>query len=253
METAKFLDLVLRRRIYVPSAKQLQTLDPWEGRAFVGRLTVASMIQLEANPGSRTLADEVRVFNREMEQNLARQEEADAHRVMCWHGADVESYPMWRAYGHAGLAIETTVDQLEVALRDGGFPDAEVAPVEYRDAEHYQAYGPTSVREVLMTKRSEFQSEREVRVLLRTPGVDHSAAVYAEIAVDSVINRIHVNPWAESYVASTISDLLQALELEVPVSHSSLMLEPTDSSAPAWAEQYRGVDPALDSELPPEA
>jgi hypothetical protein len=121
--------------------------------------------------------------------------------VNCWHINEHESEAMWQLYTAAGqgIAIESTKDRLEVALRGDGINVDRVRYMDF-DADEiekgYKHYG-------LFIKRKSFAHEQELRATILLPRPGRGTLVPCDL--DALIAQIHVFPKAPSYYADAVT------------------------------------------------
>ncbi len=91
--------------------------------------------------------------------------------ISCWHQNDAESIAMWKLYtsGAEGVAIQTTVGRLKIALEGAGRP-MRIAAVRYIDHQASDDREPiertTNPMLSALSKREVFSHEREIRVVI---------------------------------------------------------------------------------------
>jgi hypothetical protein len=147
----------------------------------------------------------------------------------CWHINEGESEAMWRLYGAAGagIAIESTRERLEAALKDAAPHPVHVDSVRYMDFDS-DSIDKGGHRHLMgFIKRRSFEHERELRALVMLPESGKGAAIPCDM--NTLIVRIHIAPLAEPYYVNAVRYVIDHTEprLDVPVEVSKL-LDPPD-------------------------
>lgn len=151
--------------------------------------------------------------------------------VSCWHESPVESAALWDQYGNSrGLAVRSTIGRLKRACNRG--PQYFVGRVRYLN---YAQPGPTlnfgNVFPPAFLKRSSFEHEQEVRVLMWDLPCDSQGKVdwstakeYQELPVvlEELIESIYISPECPQWHVEPINQLLQEFGVNVPVQRSTL-------------------------------
>ncbi len=215
VDFAKFMSMLATRSLYFPCATT-ELRDPYEGwlpRSHVKamrELTRATLDQMRDTQNSVLAQNPTRdraPFNAILEEaqrklnfQLLLRETNSKFGVNCWHINEHESEAMWQLYTAAGqgIAIESTKDRLEGALKGDGI---NVDRVRYMDFESdeiekgHRHYG-------LFLKRKSFAHEQEFRATILLPKPGNGTQVPCDL--DSLIARIHVFPKAPAYYADAV-------------------------------------------------
>jgi hypothetical protein len=184
MNLEKLLWLLQRKCLYFTQLKQFK--DPYEGIASIALQWACTF---EEDPIFQPIKDE------QISEQLY---------VNCWHTNADESAAMWAVYSTAsGVAVTTTLDRLQFALRDAS-QSIEIATVHYRAlTPNFAAGSPWTI------KRPSFAHEREVRAVFRDPGCGQ-AGIGVPVDVAALMEKIYVTPeprseWMESVVADVVN------------------------------------------------
>lgn len=147
-----------------------------------------------------------------------------AHFVNCWSASTRESSVMWSSYaGSQGIALASTVGALKASVLPG--TRFYVGQVEYLDFQSVPVQSLNLYR-VVYLKRSEFESEKEVRVLVSALGPEQQnphpvgarGAVELQVELPTLVKEIVVAPSAPGYLLPAIRLLLARAGLgHVPV------------------------------------
>jgi hypothetical protein len=147
-----------------------------------------------------------------------------AHFVNCWSASTRESSVMWSSYaGSQGIALVSTV----VALKASVLPGTRfyIGQVEYLDFQSAPIQSLNLYR-VVYLKRSEFESEKEVRILVSALGPEQQnpnpigtrGAVQLQVELPTLVKEIVVASSAPSYLLPAVQGLLARAGLgHVPV------------------------------------
>jgi hypothetical protein len=240
VELAKFVSMLATRTLYFPCAATELT-DPYEGwmpRSHIDALTALSRTVLDQtehmldaiaamNP-ARDRAPLDAIFE-DLQRKLNSQRTLRAATakfgVNCWHINEGESEAMWQLYTAAGqgIAIESTKERLECALKGDGI---NVDQVRYMDFDRdeidkgHRHYG-------LFLKRKAFAHEQELRatILLPEPGVGTAVACDLE----GLIAKIHIYPNAPSYYVDAVRYVVGTAKPELKaLVMPSRLLDPPD-------------------------
>lgn len=198
MSLEKLLWLLQRRCLYFTQLKKCR--DPYEGAAPIA-LQWAWKV------------DEDPTFI----QSIKDKDILDHLYVNCWHSNPDESAAMWSVYStNSGVAVTTTLERLQVALRDTP-QDIEVAAVQYEAITAGFAAGmPWTI------KRPSFAHEREVRAVFRDRECGQ-AGIGVPVDVAALIEKIYVSPEPESECVETVvADVLAKYGLTKTVKRSDL-------------------------------
>lgn len=169
MSLEKLLWLLQRNCLYFSQLKQFP--DPYEG---------AASLALQWAP--------CKVGDDPVFQPIKEEHILDYRYVNCWHSNPDESAAMWSVYSRtSGVAVTTTLERLEVALRDAS-QNIGIAAVHYRAITPGLAAGsPWTI------KRPSFAHEREVRAGFRDPECG-KPGVGIPVDVAALMEKIYVSP-----------------------------------------------------------
>lgn len=195
MNTDKFVDLIQKERLYLTHASYFE--DKLEGLPTNMELKEWHVEDMHAGSHSNK------------EYWLSKNQ----FYISGWHKNNYDSYAMWRLYAgrYEGVAIQTTYhDLLNCALTPHN--DLIIGAVNYVDfySDHHDAECLSNNEvERYMRKDLSFQYENEVRIIKVLPQSKVPVArVYIEVAIEKLIRKIYVNPYAPSWYYKTIKFLI---------------------------------------------
>jgi hypothetical protein len=149
--------------------------------------------------------------------------------VHCWHMNEHESAAMWKLYSSSttdAIAIQTTAGRLRESLPEEVLI-GQVRYISYEDDEI--PFG--DLRWPLMHKAKSFEHERELRALradIANANRNHYPEQWkaGEMALDDLIERIHISPWAKRWLFELVKKVVRRYGLNIPVTQSELQREP---------------------------
>ncbi len=213
MDYDKFVSLINRRALFFAQAKRLG--DPYEGSMYRKLKGLPENSDLE-----KTLKTAYSAINGWRSYAV----------VSCWHMNPFESVSMWKLYAgqHRGIAIQSTVERLRNSLTDNSpfmrvLSGAITYSDEEPDVEPGSSYGGTEVS--LFTKRPEYSSEQEFRVVLYVRefhGLDSVGGCFVASSLETLIESIYIAPTQASYIPELIQEFLRTYALDFPVHKSRL-------------------------------
>jgi hypothetical protein len=146
----------------------------------------------------------------------------------CWHINDGESEAMWQIYGAVGggIAIESTRERLEAALKGTAPHVVHIDPVRYMnfDDDPIDKVGHRHLMGFI--KRKSFEHEREMRAVVMLPEPGQGAAVPCDM--NTLIAQIRIAPLADPYYTDAVRYVIDraGTKLEAPMVVSRLMNKP---------------------------
>jgi hypothetical protein len=262
--------LLLEGKAFFPSVAKLSATDALEGRLRINPIQLSGRLSKLAETGRLNHLDEW-LFERaaawqQRHQKLNEQdalsnttwfvqryiEELQKRRgVWCWYNSDIESAAMWSVYGHAGIAVGSTIEALCASLPDEiAF---QIAPIFYNDhrpsaGNHLNPENPDHlpyVHRPHLIKGREYEHEREIRVVTRCYP-DETGRLVRRIAFHTLIKRLIISPVLPYQEALAIERFLKSRDWIAPrpqISRSSLL--PDD----AGEDLLDSFDQAFDREL----
>lgn len=234
MDFGRFISLLVNESIYFPCATDFH--DPFEGHLptshtkamkSITENVFGSLIQkLGSQAKGMTLPDYGGLHA------YAIEEVKKKTGVSCWHMNDYESEAMWKLYADKGIAIESTIGQLQSSLPnevqgnriyvyDVRYEDFDIAEIE-KGHPHY----------ILAVKRKSFEHEKEVRAIITLP--TDGSGLYVKCDLDILITKIHISPLAPEHLKNDLEKLCKNLikPLNKTVSRSDLYDRPKLSFNP---------------------
>jgi hypothetical protein len=264
--------LLLEGKAYFPSVAKLSVTDPLEGRLRINPIQLSGRLSKLAESGRVNHLDEwlfdraagwQRRYQKLNEQDALANttwfvqryiEELQKRRaVWCWYNSDIESAAMWSVYGHAGIAVGSTIEALRASLpHEIAF---QIAPIFYNDhrpsANNHlnpeKADHLPYVHRPHLIKGREYEHEREIRVVTRCYP-DETGRLVRNIAFHTLIKRLIISPVLPYQEALAIERFLKSCGWIGPrpqISRSSLL--PDDASPELLDSFDRAFDRELDS------
>lgn len=239
MDLAKFISLLSNEALYFSCPNKFA--DPFEGYLPKSHIKAMSalnqkfineqllfrdqIIASHPDKDSRDFDDRfyrgIKQYEKRIKGSLS--EVSLKFGVCCWHRNENESEAMWRLYQSYGIAIESTVEQLKIAM--SGTKNIIIENVRYVDFENapiekgHKHYG-------LFLKRKSFEYEQELRatILLKEP----TKGEFVKCDMNALINHVHISPFAEPYLKEVVENILggNLCKLNKPVIKSSLFDPP---------------------------
>jgi hypothetical protein len=215
----KYLDLMNGSTLHFARLDQFE--DPYEGRPF-GLHREALLSKGDAHMKSRYAA--------------VQQHNRYRMYVNSWHLARYEPASMWKQYAsqEPSVAVCSTYSGLKAALDK--YEDRV-----YLGLVNYEAVplgGSLDPFAFVMSKRPNFDHEREVRAVVWRPELSHDDHIetwsgmtpeHVKLSVDlaSLVHEVRLSPAAPAWLPEVLSGITAKLGLpNVPVSCSSLYVEP---------------------------
>jgi hypothetical protein len=171
--------------------------------------------------------------------------------VWCWYNSDIESAAMWSVYGHAGIAVGSTIEGLRTSLpHKVAF---QIAPIFYNDhrvsgGNHLNPENPNHlpyVHRPHLIKGREYEHEREIRVVTRCYP-DQTGRLVRGIAFHTLIKRFIISPVLPPQEALAVERFLKGLDWTGPrpqISPSTLI---PDEAGPELLDKF---DELFDADL----
>ncbi len=205
--------MLRNKSLFIPSAKLLANVDPYEGSLPLAWQRSLQRSAEQANDVAE-VKDQKFSDTRDI-MNIAIDDLMNAY-VSCWHLHEGESTAMWQIYGKtkASVAIATEYKLLQTVFDDL----FSIGMVRYIDHKEFNEGGKLKEVHLLSLKRDEFEHEKEVRAILPArelskAGVDVRAGtketgnglIYPLLNFD-FIRRVVVHPEAEGHVFDLVAD-----------------------------------------------
>ena len=153
--------------------------------------------------------------------------------VNCWHINAFESAALWKVYmkSDEGIAFQSTVKKLVTVLEasNNDLP-FDLASVNYDTRKIIKVDitpngKPAKVfdmNEVLFTKRACFKYENELRVVVCIEKPKSTGFNWGDLAINSLIESIWVNPDASPWLFSLLKDLTKSYKIDAKVYKSKI-------------------------------
>jgi hypothetical protein len=244
------LFLNLAGKIYIPTIKELQESDPKEGLSaispewIIGYLSDRAPEKLEAIisslpeesrnivglPGPHTIAD--LQYNSRLIADRWDKNETESKCAWCWHCSSHESAAMWKLYGEAGVAVQTTVRHIESLPSEITF---EIGRIQYCNKETGEAasVNPEALQnQELLTqsyffKSHDYEFEAEVRLIIDAIPFGTSRLI-ENVDATKLIQRIVLSPWTHIDEFEALKEVITRICPGVAITRSTLLQDPDD-------------------------
>jgi hypothetical protein len=243
MDLAKFVSLVLSRKLWFPKLSELWRADPWEGFGRAKGLqrpsrALSKLVSLQIQPVQALYAE----FSGLAAQTVRSADKRVYANSWCMGG---ESLSMWERYGDAagGVAIQSTVGRFKSALRRGvrveqyafGAVTYHASMSKARDVRHDFTAGPVPASANLwrlalklgFNKRTFYEDEKEWRAAIfqeqLRPG---DRGLLLPVALDVLIQTVRVGPRADQPTVSAVKEVMPCAALKIPLEESSILTRP---------------------------
>lgn len=220
LNLARFVALLTTRSVYFSRADQLG--DEFEGT--ITRATIESYQDPRSPTSIPAFQDTLRRLREALRRNVA---------ISCWHIATHESTAMWAQYAGrgSGIAVRSTYKRLQESLARWECTTY-TGLVEYADYDTV-VFDGNNLLVPFMHKRKEFESERELRVVVsRLPAqegsmvLDYSVSMpnglLAPVDLDTLVEAVVLAPQTPEWQFESLRALVAALGFRFPVERSSL-------------------------------
>jgi hypothetical protein len=262
--------LLLEGKAYFPAVAKLSATDPLEGQLRINPIQLSSRLSSLAEQANFNHLDNW-LFEgaAEWQQRHQKLNESDPlsnttwfvnryieelrrrRAVWCWYNSDIESAAMWSVYGHAGIAVGSTIGALRTSLP--GESAFQIARIFYNDprpsaGNHLNPEKPDHlpyVHRPHLIKGREYEHEHEIRVVTRCYPEEEGRLV-RNIAFGTLVKRLIISPILPHQEATAIERFLKSRDWLGPrpeISRSSLL--PDDVSDGL----VDSLDHAFDAEL----
>jgi hypothetical protein len=144
----------------------------------------------------------------------------------CWNAQDGESLALWKIYGTKGLAIQSSVARLKAVFQTQATPEVRIGQVRYTEDPEGDSIGGSGPCWNATTKRSIFDYEREIRVILyetplpgnlseeeslkRITAGGFPTGHPVRIDLGQLIERVYLAPDSPSWLPSLVRSLLSS-------------------------------------------
>lgn len=240
---------------YIPTIAQLRKSDPKEGLAAVSddwRLealfrnheTIKRIVETLPPEKQRLIRAGDRSNCADMMQNSRiiadayDEQQLQLKCAWCWHCASHESAAMWKLYAGSGVAVETTLARIGLALpNDVSF---EVAQMQYGNRESGQSdsFDPEAggIGDILsrsyLFKNNDYDFEKEVRLVFDAES-SGCGRLISGIAPTKLFKRIVFSPWMSAGEFRALEKRIREMhpQNEFLISRSPLLRELDDEEA----------------------
>jgi hypothetical protein len=229
-----FLSLLSRQALFFVKASELE--DHYEGTLPKFNELLAPTVYKPHLP----LDYDFEKFRRQVSEsyNLFKQ----IILINSWYLNDFELLSMWRLR-ETGVLLESTFKHFRESFRENHKDSVYIGTVKYMDFEK-EWLPEGNLFEAFVTKRRQFQSEREIRAvrilpgslvgLQPAPGQPHvpeevldtneilNKGKYVSVDLNELINRVHIAPLADNWVVPAIQSVLSKYGIDKPVEKSTI-------------------------------
>jgi len=244
------LFLYLQGRIRLSSVQELRRLDPqegvqqWDDVTQTDAFSPVEYAELRDYIKSTMSPQELKLFEANQAHPKANQEEIFRrwHKILiatryglCFFESPHESVAMWNGYALNGVAIRTSMNSLETALKDTNRPwriskmlywdkSREITP----DDTHYDPVLKEILRHPYLVKGKEYEYEKEIRLCTVDPARRRHLIVQ-RVPPESWIQEIRISPKIWHQDAEVLINLIaeSCPQLKAPVSISPLTPRPS--------------------------
>lgn len=236
----KFLSLIDRGAL--PFSRLDCLGDPFEGSFTVENIE-------NQNRGRKRAAEIWKGMNISYDEEEHKKMFSDIHKderqlffVNCWHLNENESSAMWNIYSKndEGIAIQSTFKRLCECFRKFD-RTIWIGKVKYVDYSQESIPDDNSLNRFLY-KRKSFEYEAEIRAIIQPldPGMEppyhmseaiekilqiqgaSTRAIYVEVDLNSLIDKIYISPLAEEWYVSLTKSVIRKYNLDIEVKQSNL-------------------------------
>lgn len=228
MDLEKFISMLHTKTLFFSNVEQLAISDPYEGLLPEGnyshRFWTSKSDVLPNDPNVsriKALSDEeaLTLMEQLKEERELRIAQSFAYRrsffVSCWRLAEFESALMWNAYAASGygIAITSSPRRIATALKSVD-QSIYMGLVQYTDySKFFIDLG--NVHNYIMSKRSSFEDERELRIAFWDTSITHE--ISTELMPD--FNAMKKDDRSQKLIMGKVTrgrDLNEVEALEVP-------------------------------------
>ena len=138
---------------------------------------------------------------------------ADLTYCTCWHENNYENYAKWKIYldnNLEGIAIKSTIGQLKSALIKEKERDIFIGCANYYTTGISLFDNTLNEHNVVLRKRKEYNSEKEIRAFFSVESVDLPNILYIDLDIRSLIDEIWISPfwlWGKDCVENLLARL----------------------------------------------
>ncbi len=257
MELAEFVSMLHRKALFFIKANKLR--DPYEGLIpqFNNNMTRGPDYNEEEEEEEKQhfqSQDESKHFVQRLPQTMLQQFQLYRELVLInpWHYNEYESAAMWNLYSHenAGIAIQSTTTRLSKCFRDNNDDTIWIGKVHYLDFSKDWMNEWNNLFQAFVTKRKSFEYENEIRAVTCLPDDRLSSewtikttnrewvslskwrivnprdltdkGKYVNAKLQTLIEKVYIAPYAESWFEEVVESLLSKYELNATVTKSDL-------------------------------
>jgi hypothetical protein len=255
MELAKFVSMLHRKALFFIKANKLR--DPYEGLIPQFNNTIGSSEfnkEEEEEKQNFQSQEQSNRFLQRLPQTMLQQFQLYRELVLInpWHYNEYESAAMWNLYSHenAGIAIQSTTTRLSKSFRDNNDDTIWIGKVQYLDFSKDWMNEWNNLFQAFVTKRKSFEYESEIRAvtclpddrmssqwIVKKPNRERVSSAkgrilnpadltdkgkYVNANLQTLIEKVYIAPYAESWFEEVVESLLSKYELHAAVTKSDL-------------------------------
>jgi hypothetical protein len=206
LDLSKFLDLLLSQKLFMSRSDKFE--DQYEGTF------------------SEPTFEEIKKIAENKPEFL---DYYKSHRekivISSWHINEYESFAMWQIFtkNNEGLAIQSTVERLQVALLPEQKTKQYIGEVNYIDYKKELIPFDDNFFPFLF-KRKSFQYEREVRIITDVTElqIEIKHGYKIDVDINQLIEKIYIHPKSENWYKNLVIQLMSELGFNFNIEKSDL-------------------------------
>lgn len=209
LDLSKFLDLLLTRQIFMSRSDKFE--DQHEG-------TFSEPTFKEIKKLSEDNPNFLKFYKKHREKVV----------ISSWHLNEYESFAMWQIFTqkHEGLAIQSTIGRLQLALAPETEFNQYIGEVNYID--YKKEYIPfDNAFFPFLFKRQSFQYEREVRIITdaSSKNITIDNGLKIDVDLNALVEKIYIHPKSENWYRNLVIELVKQLGFSFDIQKSDLESE----------------------------
>ena len=206
LDLSKFLDLLLSKKLFMSRSDKFE--DQYEGTFSEPTYEEIKKLAVD-NP------DFLNYYKTHREKVA----------VSSWHINEYESFAMWQIFtqNSEGLAIQSTIERLQKAVKPETNFDQHIGEVNYID--YKKEYIPfDDLFFPFLFKRKSFQYEREVRIITDTSksNLKLNEGLKINVDINQLIEKIYIHPKSENWYKKLVIELVERLDFDFEIEKSDL-------------------------------
>ena len=257
MELAEFVSMLNRKALFFVKANKLR--DPYEGiiPQYSNMIRSKRDNDEQKQYFQRLYENNNDGLYRKVARTVVEQFQMYRQLVLInpWHYNEYESGAMWSLYSHenAGIAVQSTTRRLSECFKDNNEDPIWIGKVQYLDfsLDWMNEWSNNNLFQAFVTKRKSFEYEKEIRAVTCLPDDKVSRHLLANTAtkesnvfstrkrtvnpkeltdkgkyvsadLHTLIEKVYVAPYAESWFEEVVESLLLKYDLDPVITKSDL-------------------------------